>query len=236
MSARVARLSSAPTGSPNGQNAEAILGRRRSRCSRRTPEQLRGAAGHLFERALELDPTIAKALFYSAFAALGRGETPVARERFDAHAGARSAAADSRHHRKAASRALDRRGAGGAERRCGVTAREGRGARDARAFARRPRCRRMHCCSWRRAIRKSPGPPFAVKRLPARFPVDVELTAADAMLRVAAHRRRASSSRWSRAWRSGGTPTATSGDPFGQVSYHVGKDGRLNIVIDRLAP
>ena len=33
----------------------------------------------------------------------------------------------------------------------------------------------------------------------------------------------------------GGTPTATSGDPFGQVSYHVGKDGRLNIVIDRLA-
>ena len=34
----------------------------------------------------------------------------------------------------------------------------------------------------------------------------------------------------------GGTPTATSGDPFGQVSYHVGKDGRLNIVIDRLSP
>jgi hypothetical protein len=34
----------------------------------------------------------------------------------------------------------------------------------------------------------------------------------------------------------GGTPTATSGDPFGQVSYHVGKDGKLNIVIDRLAP
>src|SRR3569832_2785881 len=29
---------------------------------------------------------------------------------------------------------------------------------------------------------KSPGPPFAVKRLPARFPVDVELTAADAMM------------------------------------------------------
>jgi len=34
----------------------------------------------------------------------------------------------------------------------------------------------------------------------------------------------------------GGTPTASSGDPFGQVSYHVGKDGKLNIVIDRLAP
>jgi hypothetical protein len=34
----------------------------------------------------------------------------------------------------------------------------------------------------------------------------------------------------------GGTPTATSGDPYGQVGYHVGKDGRLNIVIDRLSP
>ena len=34
----------------------------------------------------------------------------------------------------------------------------------------------------------------------------------------------------------GGTPTASSGDPFGQVGYHVGKDGRLNIVIDKLSP
>ena len=34
----------------------------------------------------------------------------------------------------------------------------------------------------------------------------------------------------------GGTPTATSGDPFGQVSYHVGQDKKLNIVIDRIAP
>jgi hypothetical protein len=33
-----------------------------------------------------------------------------------------------------------------------------------------------------------------------------------------------------------GTPQSASGDPFGQVGYHVGKDGRLNIVIDRLAP
>ena len=81
----------------------------------------------------------------------------------------------------------------------------------------------------------APGPPFAVKRLPARFPVDVELTAADAMLesrRITVGQQLDVVARVAL----GGTPTATSGDPFGQVSYHVGKDGKLNIVIDRLAP
>jgi cytochrome c-type biogenesis protein CcmH len=82
---------------------------------------------------------------------------------------------------------------------------------------------------------QAPGPPFAVKRLPAKFPVDVELTAADAMMpsrRIEAGQRLEVVARVAL----GGTPTASSGDPFGQVSYHVGKDGRLNIVIDRLAP
>ncbi len=82
---------------------------------------------------------------------------------------------------------------------------------------------------------KSPGPPFAVKRLPAKFPVDVELTGADAMM---ATRRIAMGQQLEVVARValGGTPTATSGDPFGQVSYHVGSDGKLNIVIDRLSP
>jgi cytochrome c-type biogenesis protein CcmH len=82
---------------------------------------------------------------------------------------------------------------------------------------------------------RQPGPPFAAKRLPATFPVDVELSAADAMLesrRIAAGQQLEIVARVAL----GGKPTATSGDPFGQVSYHVGKDGRLNIVIDRLAP
>jgi hypothetical protein len=82
---------------------------------------------------------------------------------------------------------------------------------------------------------KSPGPPFAVKRLAASFPADVELTTADAML---ASRHIAAGQQLEVVARValGGTPTATTGDPFGQVSYHVGKDGKLNIVIDRLAP
>jgi hypothetical protein len=69
----------------------------------------------------------------------------------------------------------------------------------------------------------------------AQFPVDVELTGADAMLesrRISAGQQLEVVARVAL----GGTPTATSGDPFGQVSYHVGRDGKLNIVIDRLAP
>jgi hypothetical protein len=82
---------------------------------------------------------------------------------------------------------------------------------------------------------KAPGPPFAVKRLPATFPVDVELSAADAMLES---RRISDGQRLEVVARValGGTPTATTGDPFGQVSYHVGQDKKLNIVIDRIAP
>jgi cytochrome c-type biogenesis protein CcmH len=82
---------------------------------------------------------------------------------------------------------------------------------------------------------QAPGPPFAAKRLPATFPVDVELTAADAMMQsrtISVGQQLEIVARVAL----GGTPTATSGDPFGQVSYHVGTDGRLNIVIDRLSP
>ena len=80
-----------------------------------------------------------------------------------------------------------------------------------------------------------PGPPFAAKRLPVKFPVEVTLTAADAMLaerRIAAGQTLDVVARISLS----GQPQSTSGDPFGQVSYHVGRDGRLNIVIDKLAP
>jgi cytochrome c-type biogenesis protein CcmH len=216
----------------NGQNVDAILGIAESLFAE-DQESLRGAAGHLFERALQLDPNSQKALFYSAFAALGRGELPVAKERLQrmltlnpppeirdileksiANIDAQAAAANG----PAAP-------ADGAKVSVHVTLApqlQKQVAQDALLFvaARDP---------------QSPGPPFAVKRLPARFPVDVELTAADAMLES---RRIASGQKLEVIARValGGTPTATSGDPFGQVSYHVGKDGRLNIVIDRLAP
>jgi cytochrome c-type biogenesis protein CcmH len=80
-----------------------------------------------------------------------------------------------------------------------------------------------------------PGPPLAVKRLPARFPQDVELTAADAMLpgrELVAGDTIEVVARLSRS----GAPTASGGDPFGMIRYAVGKDARLSIVIDQITP
>jgi cytochrome c-type biogenesis protein CcmH len=219
----------------NGQNVEAILGVAESLFAE-DQESLRGAAGHLFERALQLDPNSQKALFYSAYAALGRGELPLAKERLQ-HMLALDPPPEIRDILEKSIANIDRQAAAanapsapaapadGAKVSVHVTlapALQKQVAQDALLFvaARDP---------------KSPGPPFAVKRLPAHFPVDVELSAADAMLES----RRISSGQQLEVIARvalGGTPTATSGDPFGQVSYHVGKDGRLNIVIDRLAP
>lgn len=219
----------------NGQNVDAILGVAESLFAQ-DQDSLRGAAGKLFERALQIDPNSQKALFYSAFAALGRGELPLARQRLSSMLASNPppqireileksiANIDSQADQQAASAG---QGAAPVDANAKVTVHvtlspKIKVAPDALLFvaARDP---------------KSPGPPFAVKRLPAKFPVDVELSAADAMIesrRITAGQQLEVVARVAL----GGTPTATSGDPFGQVGYHVGKDGRLNIVIDRLAP
>ena len=219
-----------------GKNAEAIMNMAEL-LVQQDMEELRGRAGRLFERALELDPNSRRALFYSSFAALGRGEPALARERLNRmlanerdpqvrallEKGLESAA--QQETRLASESTAPAATAEGARIAVHVTLAPALAAKipgDAALFvaARDP---------------KAPGPPFAVKRLPARFPVDVELTPADAMLesrRIAAGQQLEVVARVAL----GGTPTASSGDPFGQVSYHVGKDGRLNIVIDRLAP
>jgi cytochrome c-type biogenesis protein CcmH len=218
----------------DGKNAEAIVGVAESMLAQDF-DQLRGAAGHLFERALLLEPDNPKALLYAGFAALSRGEAPSARERFTrmltlnpppqireiiekqllALEGAPAAANVP---------------AGGA---AGAGAKVAVHVTLAPSLAAKVPAGAILFVAARDP--KAPGPPFAVKRLPAQFPVDVELSAADAMLES---RRIASGQQLEVVARValGGTPTATSGDPFGQVSYHVGKDGRLNIVIDRLAP
>jgi cytochrome c-type biogenesis protein CcmH len=212
-----------------GQNVEAILGLAESLFAA-DQEQLRGAAGHLFERALQLDPDSQKALFYSAFAALGRGELPVARERLS-----RMLALDP----PAEIRDILEKSIANIDRQAGAQAATGDGAKVTVHVSLAPalegRIKGDALLFVAARDPQSPGPPFAVKRLPARFPVDVELTAADAMLES---RQITSGQKLEVVARValGGTPTASSGDPFGQVSYHVGKDGRLNIVIDRLAP
>ncbi|MEO8019708.1 MAG: hypothetical protein ABI769_18005 [Pseudomonadota bacterium] len=211
----------------SGQNVEAIVGIAESLLAQDF-EQLRGGAGRLFERALLLEPGNAKALLYGAFAALGRGESALAHERFTRML-ALNPPPQIRDIIERQLRALD-----GAP--AGQTAAEAKVAVHvtlAPALAVKVPPGATLFIAARDP--SQPGPPFAAKRLPATFPVDVELSAADAMLES---RRIATGQQLEIVARValGGTPTATSGDPFGQVSYHVGTDGRLNIQIDRLAP
>jgi len=218
----------------NGTNVEAIIGEAESMVAEDS-STLSGGAGKLFERAIQLEPDNPHALFYGAFAAMARGELPKARERFQGLLAlnpppqVRSILEKRIADIDAATNGTNPAGPAvvddGARIAVRVTLAPALAAKvpaEAPLFvaARDP---------------KSPGPPFAVKRLPAVFPVDVELTGADAML---ASRRIAAGQQLEVVARValGGTPTATRGDPFGQVSYHVGSDGKLNIVIDRVAP
>jgi len=222
-----------------GQNVEAIIGIAEALLAQDF-DQIRSGAGHLIERALTLEPNNSKALLYGAFAAMSRGETASARERFTRML-TLNPPPEIRHIIEKQLLVLDggqapqaappdqgapaEQGAKAAKVAVHVTlapALAGKVPAGAQLFvaARDP---------------QAPGPPFAAKRLPATFPIDVELSAADAMMpsrRISAGQQLEIVARVAL----GGTPTATSGDPFGQVSYHVGKDGRLNIVIDRLAP
>lgn len=214
----------------NGQNAEAIVGVGESLLAQDF-DQLRGAAGHLFDRALVLEPNNPKALLYSAFAALSRGEASSARERFQKML-TLNPPPQIRDIIDKQLRALDAAPAAS-------EAAPGQGPKVAVHVSLAPSLAGSVPAGATLFVAardpKSPGPPFAVKRLPATFPVDVELSGADAMLET----RRISEGQQLEVIARvalGGTPTATSGDPFGQVSYHVGKDGKLNIVIDRLAP
>src|SRR6185503_12013866 len=193
-----------------GQNVEALFGIAESLLAQ-DMQELGGAAGHLFEKALQLEPNNPKALFYSAFAAEARGEVSLARERYlklqtlDLREDARQLVAQ---RLAAVEQGPDPAAApaeGAPTIAVHVTLSPSLAAkvpRDAPLFvaARDPR---------------QPGPPFAVKRLAASFPVDVELTTADAMLqtrRIAAGQQLEVVARVAL----GGTPTATSGDPFGQ--------------------
>jgi cytochrome c-type biogenesis protein CcmH len=216
----------------NGQNADAIVGVAESLLAQDF-EQIRGAAGHLFDRALLIEPDNPKALLYSAFAALSRGEQSSARERFQRLL-ALNPPAQIRDIISKQLLALD-----GAAATPAPALAQGQGPKVAVHVTLAPSLAGSVPAGAALFVAardpKSPGPPFAVKRLPAAFPVDVELSAADAMLES---RRITDGQQLEVIARValGGTPTATSGDPFGQVSYHVGKDGKLNIVIDRLAP
>jgi len=79
------------------------------------------------------------------------------------------------------------------------------------------------------------GPPLAVKRLASHFPQRVALTPLDSMVPGRVFSAGQNVEVVARIARSG-SPVGARGDPFGAVAYHVGTDGLVSLVIDRLTP
>jgi cytochrome c-type biogenesis protein CcmH len=217
----------------DGRNVGAIIGLAESLLAINF-EEIRGRAGRLFERVLELQPDNQKALFYGAVVALSRGDTGTGRQRFQ-----RLLALDPPAQIRGiiekqlqAIAALEAQGGAGA-----APAADTGQVQVRVSLSPKLRLQLTDQAALFVLARdpNQPGPPFAAKRLGLQFPIDVTLSAADAMLpqrRIAAGQTLEVVARISLT----GQPQSSSGDPFGQVSYHVGKDGKLDLVIDRLAP
>ncbi len=227
-----------------GRNAEALTGWAEA-LALGDENELQGRAGRLFEQALALDPKSGKALFFGGIAAQRRGELPLARERF-----ARLLTMDPPESVRPILEqqivALDSaiaQGGGAAPAAAGTPgdqpAADGTGAVVRLTVALDPAlaARVPAGASLFVLVRHpgQPGPPLAAKRLAATFPQEVVLTPADSML---PGRSFAAGDKVEVVARValGGTPTAQSGDPSGQIAYEVGRDQQKRVVIDRLAP
>jgi cytochrome c-type biogenesis protein CcmH len=211
-----------------GRSAEALIGIGEA-LTLSDEAELAARAGPLFEAALDLEPTSGKALFFGAAAALQRGEPALARERF-AKLLTLDPPPEVREILEQQIAAIDRESSGdeAADRprvRVNVDiapALRERLASDAPLYV---------------IIREADksGPPLAVKRVAARFPQSVELTAADAMVAGRDFATGQSVQVVARIAQSG-SATAQSGDPFGEARYAVGREDAVQILIDRLTP
>ncbi len=224
----------------DGKNADALTGEAETLVLTDESE-LDARAGRLIERALVLAPDSGKALFFGGAVAARRGDLPLARARFvkllgmDPPANVRplieqqitaidGQLAGAAPASAAAAQAPPPAANPGAEVRVNVTLAPSLaaavGASPLFVFVRDP---------------AHPGPPLAVKRLESRFPQVVSLAASDAMIPGRAFAPGQSVQVVARIARSG-NPVGASGDPLGEVTYQVGRDGLVSLVIDHLMP
>lgn len=223
----------------DGRNVEALVGLGELRVVQAEGE-VDDRAARFFEQALLLQPDSERALFFAAVAAQRRGDTALALARFermltlgppeniqailrqqiDALRASTGAPAGS------AIRAADPAPATDGDRiRVRISLSQAlsgrvRGGETLFVFARRP---------------GMPGPPLAVKRLPAKLPQTVELGRADSMvpgLEISAGESVEVSAKLS----IDGSATPKSGEPIGRLRYTVGRDGERELVIDGLTP
>jgi cytochrome c-type biogenesis protein CcmH len=227
----------------DGKNAEALSGQAEA-LALSDESELDGRAGRLFEQALALEPDSAKALFFGAAVAARRGDLPLARQRFAKLLSLNPPQAI-RPMIEQQIAAIDEKLAGTPTTAAAVQQAHASSPGDA-AGAPTVRVNVTLSPSLGSAAGAAPlfvfvrdparaGPPLAVKRLDSHFPQSVALSPADAMVPGRAFASGQSVQVVARIARSG-SPIAVSGDPFGEVTYHVGQDGLVSLVIDRLTP
>lgn len=248
----------------DGKNADALIGLAEA-LSVQDESQLSGRAGKLIERALLLDPHSPKALFFGAAAALHRGDLPLARQRFVALLALNPpdtvkpvieqqiAAIDRQIALGGSAGSPDASPGAPSDAQSPPAAAAPAGAAQSGDAGTAPApgpsihirvalSPKLHLSADPATplfvfVRdpKQPGPPLAVKRLEARFPQTVDLSAADAMIPGRAIAPGEHVDVVARIARSGGA-IAKKGDPFGETGYRVGRDGVVDVIIDRLTP
>lgn len=221
-----------------GKSAEALVGEAQALVLM-DEGALDGRAARLIEQALVIEPNSGRALFFGALVAERHNDLPLARQRFMKLL-AMNPPADVRPLLEQQVGAIDAKLAGGAA---------SAGAPAAPAASASPALVRLTVTlapALAGNVGQAPlfvfvrdpqqaGPPLAVKRLPSQFPQSVALSAADSMIPGRTLTDGQSVQVVARIARSG-NPVGASGDPFGEVTYHIGQDGLVSLVIDRLTP
>jgi cytochrome c-type biogenesis protein CcmH len=218
-----------------GRNADALTGEAEA-LAMNDPSELDTRAARLIEHALTLAPDSGKALFFGAALAARRGELPLAKQRFEKLL-AMNPPETLRPVLEQQITAIDRQLAAGAGPAAAAVA-------PGSAPAVRVQITLAAALSGRAGafplfvfVRDPahPGPPLAARRLSSEFPQEVVLTPRDSMVPGRAFASGQSVEVVARIARSG-NPVGASGDPFGTVSYQVGKDGLVGLVIDHVTP
>ena len=218
-----------------GKNVEALLGEAEV-LALQDPAELEGRAGRLIERALVLEPDNGKVLFFAATVAARRGQLPLARERF-ARILAMNPPANVRPILEQEIRLIDEKLAAPAAPAAGQPAAAAAGASVSVNITLAPTLKGAPEAPLFVFVKNATagGPPLAAKRLDSHFPQSVTLTPSDSMIPGRSFAAGQAVQVVARIARSG-SPTGASGDPYGEINYRVGQDGRLDLVIDRVTP
>jgi cytochrome c-type biogenesis protein CcmH len=235
-----------------GRNAEALLGEAEA-LALEDESELDGRAGQLIDRALALAPDSGQAMFLGATVAARRGNLPLARDRLTKLL-AMNPPQNLRPMLEQQINAIDAKLAETSPAGTAAAKAAGNGAIAAQDRVAAPPAGASPVVSVNVTLApalvqqtqgaplfvfvRDPGqrgPPLAVKRLESNFPQRVALTPSDSMIPGRAFTAGQSVQVVARIARSG-SPVGASGDPFGEVTYHVGQDGLVSLVIDRLTP